>query len=311
MVLTRVLDEKLSLRWYDAQGCIESIGFDFVKRLPLFVVMVMIFQRFSPCALGLSQPDASHVTVDNLTFDIEEDRPLFQLFGRHTFGSAVSLRPTGAACSCDENVSKSRTCRQTRLECLHPGLLLPIPEECTPTSPELQITECEDEGSSARVSLGKVTPAHASALDAGVKEGNTDVSAGALNEVQPPPDTKVWFFKSSWKENSRDRECDIIETAHTRAEKYLKDFSRMVTNHIPKMKVKETCALSSTSRVRIFMKDVGGNKDLSKDYIKQHGRTRIWMVSRKLKPITKLRADDFWKVFWDIVRCMFSHFYSS
>ena len=42
VVLTRVLDEKLSLRWYDAQGCLESIGFDFVKRLPLFVVMVMI-----------------------------------------------------------------------------------------------------------------------------------------------------------------------------------------------------------------------------------------------------------------------------
>ena len=150
-----------------------------------------------------------------------------------------------------------------------------------------------------------------SAFDAEVKEESTDVSPEVVNEVEPSPDTKPWFFKSSWKENFRDSEFDTIKVARERATKHLKEYSGMVANHIPKLKVKETCSFSSTSRVRLFMKDVGGNKDLSKDYIKQHGRTRIWMISRSLKPITKLRADNFWKVFWDIVRCMFSHFYSS
>ena len=93
--------------------------------------------------------------------------------------------------------------------------------------------------------------------------------------------------------------------------KYLKEYSGMVTSHIPEVKAGETSACFSTSRVRVFMKDVGGNMGLGVDHIEQHSRTRVWMVTRKLKPITKLKADDFWKVFWDIVRCMHSCLYSS
>ena len=158
--------------------------------------MVMIFQRFSPCSLGISQRDASQVTVDNLTFELEEDSQIFRLFGRRTVGSPVSLRPK-----------------------------------------------------------------------------------------------------------------DIIRVARERAVKYLKEYSGMVTNHIPKVKAGETCTSFSTSRVRVFMKNVGGNMDLGGDHIEQHSRTRVWMVTRKLQPITGLRADDFWKVFWDIVRCTHSCIY--
>ena len=270
--------------------------------------MVMILQRFSQQGLGLSQRDASQVTVDNLTFDIEEDNQVFRLFGRRTFGSPVSPVPKDTVYLGDENATKPSTCHNTLHERCHPCQLLPISEESTTSSPTL-CPENLDETN--EVTKAEAAPDHISTLDAEVKDESADRASEVANGVGPSPNTKPWFFKSSWKENSRDRECDIIETAHIRAEKYLKEYSGMVTNHIPKLKVKETCALSSTSRVRLFMKDVGGNKDLSKDYIKQHGRTRIWMVSRKLKPITKLRADDFWKVFWDIVRCTRSCFYFS
>ena len=279
------------MRWYDAQGCLESIGFDFVKRLPLFVVMVMIFQRFSPRGLQLSQRDGSQDTVDNLLFDIEEVNQLLQHFGRRTFGSPASLSPNDAVCNGDENATKLTTRRCS-------DLLTPIPEESTSLSRYLENLYEMNE-----VTEGEASPVYFSALDAEVIDECVYVSMDTVSEAKLSPDAKPWFFKSSWKEDFRDSEYNIIRVARERAVKYLKEYSGMVTNHIPKVKAGETCTSFSTSRVRVFMKNVGGNMDLGGDHIEQHSRTRVWMVTRKLQPITGLRADDFWKVFWDIVRC--------
>ena len=306
MVLTVVLDEKLSLRWYDAQGCIESIGFDFVKRLPLFVVLVMILQRFSSRGLGLYQRDASQVIVDNFTFDIEEGSQVFQLFGRRTFGSPVSLRLKDTVCLGDENATNLTTRHDTLHAHCHP--YQPISEESTSSTPTLCPENLNDMNELTKV---EAVPDHISSLDAEVKDESVDVSSEVVKEVKPSLYTKPWFFKSSWKEDFRDSEYNIIRVARERAVKYLKEYSGMVTNHIPKVKAGETCTSFSTSRVRVFMKNVGGNMDPGGDHIEQHSRTRVWMVTRKLKPITKLKADDFWKVFWDIVRCMHSCLYSS
>ncbi len=48
------IDNMLSLRWYDAEGCIVTQPIDIIGRLPLFVVMVIILQRFEAAMLGLS-----------------------------------------------------------------------------------------------------------------------------------------------------------------------------------------------------------------------------------------------------------------
>ena len=88
-----LLDGALSLRWYDAQGCIQSRDFDFMEQLPLFVLMIMIFQRFTPRALGLSQRDSTKVEVGGKSFYINEEAQQFQLHGRRTFGSPASTEP--------------------------------------------------------------------------------------------------------------------------------------------------------------------------------------------------------------------------
>ena len=88
-----ILDGALSLRWYDAQGCIQSRDFDFMEQLPLFVLMIMIFQRFTPGALGLSQRDPTKVEVGGKSFYINEEAQQFQLHGRRTFGSPASTEP--------------------------------------------------------------------------------------------------------------------------------------------------------------------------------------------------------------------------
>lgn len=300
------IDEKLSLRWFDAEGCIEGISFDFVKRLPLFVLMVMIFQRFSPRALGLSQRDATRVVVNNQTFDIEERKQLFQLFGRRTFGSPASLNPHGTVSVLpDEAVINSGARNEAQSRDPNRDQPFPILEEHSSGIQYLlpENTNFEERLDRVKVMGDAATPVCASHLNGAIKR-DRQATVETTNGANTSPVEKPLFFKSSWKENSRSSEPDIIETAHKRAKDYLKEYSRMVTNHIPEVNATEACSSYSTSKIRLFFKDVGGNQDLSKEYIKQHGRTRMWMVTRKLKPITELQPDDFWKVFWDIVRCV-------
>ena len=201
-----------------------------MKRLPLFVVMVMILQRFSLQGLGLSQRDVSKVTMGNLTFDLEEDNQVFQLFGRRTFGSPVSLRSNDTFCLGDENATELSTRHDTHHDRCHPRQLLYISEKSTTSTPTL-CPESLDEMND--VSKAEAAPDHISSLDAEVKDESVDASSEVANEVKPSPDTKPWFFKSSWKEDFRDSEYDIIKVARERAVKYLKEYSGMVTNHIP------------------------------------------------------------------------------
>ena len=84
--------------------------------------------------------------------------------------------------------------------------------------------------------------------------------------------TKSCFFKSSWAECSRDKESDIGTT-------------------------------ESTAVIRLLIKHVGGLERLTEDDIIKQARARNYMVCRKLKSITDLDLDNFWKVFWDIIRC--------
>lgn len=94
------IDADLSVRYYDAEGCVESFSFDILEHLPVFVLMVMIFQRFSPELWGLAQRDASKMNIDESTFYLEpqtaEDEvgARFQLFGRRSFAAAASSDPS-------------------------------------------------------------------------------------------------------------------------------------------------------------------------------------------------------------------------
>lgn len=83
----------LSLRWYDAQGCIECEFFDFLDQLPLFIVMTMIFQRFNSYMWGISQNDDTTVEVAGRRFYLAEEPLPFQLKGRRTAATCAEPEP--------------------------------------------------------------------------------------------------------------------------------------------------------------------------------------------------------------------------
>ena len=140
------------------------------------------------------------------------------------------------------------------------------------------------------------------------KDESRQITLEAVTESKSPQDVEPLFFKSSWMEFSYEKEFNIINTAHQRADEYLKGYSHMVTNHIPKVEAADACSPISTAKIRMIIKDAGGFEDFSEQYIEQHGRTKIYLVTHRLKPIERLPPDDFWKVFWDIVRCARSCF---
>ena len=92
-------------------------------------------------------------------------------------------------------------------------------------------------------------------------------------------------------------------TAYSRAEALLKEYSRMVTNHLPKVEAEEASSAPMISIFRRLIYELGGLEGTSKADIEKRSRVKVWMVNERLKPVTSLKPDDFWKVFWAIVRC--------
>ena len=117
------------------------------------------------------------------------------------------------------------------------------------------------------------------------------------------PEERTLFFKQSWTESTRHKEFDIIMTAYSRAEALLKEHSRMVTDHLPTVEAAEASSADVTSVFRTLIYEIGGLEGTSKADIEKRSRVKVWMVNERLKPVTSLKPDDFWKVFWDIVRC--------
>jgi len=106
------IDSKLTLWWYDAQGCIKTTPIDLIEQLPLFVTMIMIFQRFDDRMLGLPEGAIDVVSEGVLVLD----RPLFVLAGRRTFTGRVEEHPINSS-------ARGPSGRVTRFTALHPPVL--------------------------------------------------------------------------------------------------------------------------------------------------------------------------------------------
>ena len=267
--------------------------------LPLFVLALMIFQRFTPRVLGMSQLDTTTVKVGDKTFFVKEASQHFQLQGRRTFGTPASLTPL------PQNGS-SNNGGQTVLDIAPPPTTtdqpLPIPEDAfsIPSSPLPGIdsdTENIGEKAEGQVDPGTNAQPQLQALDEATKVPKAE------EQSPPEPEEEAFFFKQCWTESTRDKEFDIIETAHSRAEELLKEYSWMVTDHLPKVEASEASNVNITSVFRVVVNKDGGLESMSEADIEKRGRVRVRMVSKKLKPITGLEPNEFWKVFWDIVRC--------
>ncbi|TFK17683.1 hypothetical protein FA15DRAFT_675904, partial [Coprinopsis marcescibilis] len=56
-VVFLLVDNQLSLKWYDPQGCIETEPIDIVEQLPLLVATMVLFQRFGTRMRGIAPLD--------------------------------------------------------------------------------------------------------------------------------------------------------------------------------------------------------------------------------------------------------------
>ncbi|KAH6904266.1 hypothetical protein BKA70DRAFT_1432476 [Coprinopsis sp. MPI-PUGE-AT-0042] len=79
-------DNKISLRWYDPQGCIFTTPVDIVSQLPLFVALIALFQRFNKQMHGSASFELKAVIQgEEIPFDIPDTSATpWQLKGRHT-----------------------------------------------------------------------------------------------------------------------------------------------------------------------------------------------------------------------------------
>lgn len=210
------VDTKLTLRWYDAQGCFESEEIDIVDQMPLFVVFLLILQRFSKEMWGIKFEHAQTLDTGDETYKLDEDAHCrFELVGRRTFGSSA-VRVSGSS-----------------------------------AGPEM-------------------------------------------------------FFKSSWVKCRDSKEPTVLGTARERANTRLPEgYRRMVTDHIPSMAASRVCRTENTATIRELILEADGDAQFTKDDVRKYARERVWLITRKLEPIQELDPADFWKVFWEMVRCKY------
>ncbi|KAK0449030.1 uncharacterized protein EV420DRAFT_1275397, partial [Desarmillaria tabescens] len=227
-------DNMLSLRWYDTEGCIMTQSIDIIGQLPLFVVMVIILQRFDAVMWGFSDIQISQTTENGpVSFCLESDKAKgtrFQLVGRRTFGADVRSIP---------NASNT-------------------PQTTSPSFPVRQ--------QSSQNTLSDLP--------------------GSTRKSHP------LFFKAAWPENSQDREPQIIAEAISRANQYLGEFRAYVLEHVPTVVSWQEVKFTSTAIIRQLL-----------CLPVERSRTLLWMVCHKLYSIEKCNGRDFWKGFWELIRC--------
>ena len=135
--------------------------------------------------------------------------------------------------------------------------------------------------------------------------GRRSYCASVTKSEEDTAATTSFFLKSRWAEERQEyKEPDIIRIAHDRASKLLpKEYRDMITMHIPDVVASGECTTESTMRIRLLMKKAGGLEDMCIDCIYQYARVQVVLVTKKLQPVDDLSPIEFWRVFWDIIRC--------
>ncbi|SJL06587.1 uncharacterized protein ARMOST_09929 [Armillaria ostoyae] len=273
----------LSIHWYDSEGCIVTQSIDIIRQLPLFVVLVIILQRFDTAMWGLPDIQTSQTTENGrVSFELDKaKRSCFQLAGRRTFGACAWPRADDTKITPDGTETSGGAATSPVLDGSEQSMAgqglhdAPI---TTSTPPPMMrpIQQCR------RLKTSSTVPYQGSRASPGSTRGPQSL-----------------FFKAAWPENSRDREPDIIAEAISRANKYLDKFKPYVLEHIPTVVSSQEVKHTSTGIIRLLL-------GLSAE----RSRTLLWMVCHKLDRIEEFyklpeedKAPAFWKAFWELIRC--------
>jgi len=121
---------------------------------------------------------------------------------------------------------------------------------------------------------------------------NLDASSGFNNAA---PDDAQHFFKVAWPEICRDNGPHILRVALDRAAKHLPiEHQEAVTGHLPNIVQFQEVEGTSTAIIRRLL-----------GLPTTDSRVQLWTVSKKLSGLeTLLDPTEFWKAFWEIIRCM-------
>ncbi|PBK98545.1 hypothetical protein ARMGADRAFT_960212 [Armillaria gallica] len=276
-------DNMLSIHWYDAEGCIMTQPIDIIGQLPLFVVLVIVFQRFDAAMWGLPDIQISQTTENRqVSFYLESDkteRTRFQLVGHRTFGADAWLSPL---LDCSE--------QSTAPQGLHNAISnAPIPTSAPPCPGSMPTLPMRRRWSRSK---DRKPPPNTSST---VTHQGSRAFPGSTREPQS------LFFEAAWSETSQNKKPGIIadSEAISRANQYLDEVKMYVLEHIPTVVSWQEVKHTSTGNIRQLL-------GLSSE----RSRTLLWMVSHKLDPIVDLhklpndlKAPAFWKAFWELIRC--------
>jgi hypothetical protein len=122
----------------------------------------------------------------------------------------------------------------------------------------------------------------------------TGIEAGTSAAAPTTSGDSNRYFKSSWPEDYRVKERDVIGTAEARAKKLLPTgYQEFVVNHLPRVYEAGEVYISCTGIVRALL-------GLSTD----ESRTQYLMVSEKLSGLRHIVSDAevFKKVYHEIIR---------
>ncbi len=259
---------------------------DIIGQLPLFVVLVIILQRFDAAMWGLPDIQISQTTGNGpVSFYLESDkteRTRFQLAGRRAFGAGAWSSPV--LDGSEQSITRHGP-HDTSSNAPIPTLTPPCPGSMT----TLPMRRC-----SSRSKDRNPPPSTSSTV---THQGSRE-SPGSTREPQ------FLSFKAAWPENSQDKEPEIIAEVIPRANQYLDEFKTYLLEHIPTVVSRPEVKHTSTGIIRQL-------PGLSAE----RSRTLLWMVCHKLYHIVDLhklpndlKAPAFWKAFWELIRCTFYSF---
>lgn len=126
-----------------------------------------------------------------------------------------------------------------------------------------------------------------------------DVPAGELRRTRKQTqdaadDASRRFIKISWPEAARVPESDFITEARRKAGNQTREIKEMILPHLPSLCGSCDFADYATDTVRHLL-GLGT----------QGSRILRTCLFEKLKPVTELEPDVFWKAYWEILRCKF------
>ncbi|KAK0184376.1 hypothetical protein F5146DRAFT_1145535 [Armillaria mellea] len=212
------IDNTLNIQWYDAEGCIMTQSVDIIRRLLLFVVLVIILQRFDAAMWGLPDTQTSQTTENGRFSDLDKaKRSRFQLAGRRIFGAGAWLSEAD-----DAKITPDGT------ETSGGAGISPVLDGSEQSIARQGLHDTPITASTPPPTMHPIRTCRQSKTSSTVPHQGSRASPGS---TRGPPSLS---FKAAWPENSRDKEPDIIAKAISRPKQYLDHkFKPYVLEHIP------------------------------------------------------------------------------